>query len=64
MVQWLNILQNNNFVNLMRLLLLCEKTGAIALAQLGLTTGWQGGRQNAAIFGDFQKYILNETWEI
>ena len=32
---------NSNFVSLMQLLLLCEKTMAIALAQLGLMTSWQ-----------------------
>ena len=52
MTQWTNVLQNSNFVNLKRLPLSCEKTGAIALAQPGLTAGWKLGRQNAATFGD------------
>ena len=39
MVQWVNILQNNNFVNLMRLPLLWEKTGALAIVEPGLTAG-------------------------
>ena len=45
MSQWINILLNNSFVNLMQLPLLCEKTGAIALAQPGLTAGWQAVMQ-------------------
>ena len=58
MVQWVSILQNNSFINPMQLPLLCEKTGAIALAQPGLITGWQSGRRNAATFRDFKKYTI------
>ena len=36
MVQWINALRNNSFVNLMRLPLLCEKIGALAIMELGL----------------------------
>ena len=47
MVQWINILQNNIFVNLTRLPLLCENTGALAIVEPGLTAGrlagWQSG---------------------
>ena len=39
MAQWINVLQNRSFVNPLRLSFLCEKTEAIALAQLGLTAG-------------------------
>ena len=39
MAQWTNVLWNNSFVNLTRLPLLCEITGAVALAQPGLTAG-------------------------
>ena len=45
MSQWINILQNNGFVNPTRLLLLCEKTGALAIVELGLTVSWQAVRQ-------------------
>ena len=44
MVQWVNRLQNNIFVNLLPLVplpLLCEISGALHLAQPGLTAGWQ-----------------------
>ena len=41
MVQWINVLQNNCFVNPTWLPLLCEKTGALAIVELepGLTAG-------------------------
>ena len=37
MVQWINRLQNSIFI----LPLLCEISGALHLAQPGLTAGWQ-----------------------
>ena len=43
MAQWVNRLRNNIFVNLLPLPLLCEISGALHLAQLGLTAGWQAG---------------------
>ena len=39
MVQWVNRLQNNIFVNATPLLLLCEISGALHLAQRGLMAG-------------------------
>ena len=39
MAQWINVLWNNGFVNLTQLPLLCEKTGAVAIVELGLTAG-------------------------
>ena len=44
MAQWINVLRNNDFVNPSRLPLLCEKTGALAIVESGLTTGRQAGR--------------------
>ena len=44
MAQWINVLQNNGFVNPTRLPLLCEKTGALAVVEPGLTAGRQFGR--------------------
>ena len=44
MVQRINFLQNNSFVNPMQLPLLCEKTGALAIVEPGLTTGRQAVR--------------------
>ena len=40
MVQWINILQNNSFINPMRLPLLCRNSRAIALAEPDLMVGW------------------------
>ena len=39
MAQWINVLQNNGFINPTQLLLLCEKTGALAIVEPGLTAG-------------------------
>ena len=43
MAQWVNRLWNNIFVNAPPLPLLCEISGALHLAQPGLTAGWQAG---------------------
>ena len=43
MAQLVNRLRNNIFVNLLPLPLLCEISGALHLAQLGLTAGRQAG---------------------
>ena len=40
MAQWANHLRNNIFVNPPPLSLLCEISGALHLAQQGLTAGW------------------------
>ena len=40
MAQWVYRLRNNIFVNPLPLPLLCEISGALHLAQPGLTTGW------------------------
>ena len=40
MVEWINFLQNNSFVNLMRSPLLRRNSRAVALAEPGLTAGW------------------------
>ena len=45
MAQWVNRLRNNIFVNPPPLPLLCEGSGALHLAQPGLTAGCQAGRQ-------------------
>ena len=53
MAQWVNCLWNNIFVNLPLLPLLWEISGALHLAQPGLTAGWQAGRRNP---GDYQNF--------
>ena len=45
MAQWINVLRNNGFVNPTRLPLLCEKTGALAIVEPGLTAGRPAGRE-------------------
>ena len=45
MAQWVNRLRNKIFVNPPPLSLLCEISGALQLAQPGLTAGRQAGRQ-------------------
>ena len=50
MAQWVNGLQNNIFVNPPPLPLLCEISGALHLAQLGLTAGRLAGRRNTGEF--------------
>ena len=42
MAQWVNRLRNNIFVNPPPLPLSCEISGALHLAQPGLTADWQG----------------------
>ena len=45
MAQWVSRLRNNIFVNPPPLPLLCESSGALHLAQPGVTAGWLAGRQ-------------------
>ena len=45
MAQWVNRLRNKIFINPPPLPLLCEISGALHLAQLGLMAGWQAGWQ-------------------
>ena len=44
MAQWVNCLRNNIFVNSLPLPLLCEISGALHLAQPGLTAGRQADK--------------------
>ena len=57
MAQWVNRLRNKIFVNAPPLPLLCEISGALHLAQPGLTAGWQAGwqtvRRNTGEFRNF-----------
>ena len=57
MMQWVNHLQNNIFVNPPPLLLSCEISGALHLAQLRLTAGRQAGRQADKIQVNFQNWL-------
>ena len=53
MVQWVNRLLNNVFVNPPPLPLSCEISGALYLAQPGL----MAGRQNTGKFRKFQNWL-------
>ena len=65
MAQWVNRLRNNIFINPPLLPLLCESSGALHLAQPGLTAGWlagrqagrQAGRRNTGEFLNFQSWL-------
>ena len=61
MAQWVNRLRNNIFVNAPPLPLLCEISGALHLAQPGLTAGWPSvcpsGRRNTGEFRNFQSWL-------
>ena len=54
MTQWVNVSSKQKFHKSVAVIFLYEKTGAVALAQLGLMAGRQAtGRLNAATFKDF-----------
>ena len=58
MAQWVNRLRNNIFVNPPPLPLLCEISGALHLAQPGLTAGRQAGRQADEIQVNFEIFKI------
>ena len=64
MAQWVNCLRNNIFVNPVPLPLLCEVSGAVHLAQPGLTAGRLADKiqVNFEIFkvGCRSKYSFNQ----
>ena len=45
MAQWINLFRNSIFVNPPPLPVLCVISGAVDLAEPGLTAGWLAGRQ-------------------
>ena len=65
MAQWVNRLRNSIFVNPPPLPLSCEISGALHLAQPGLTAGrqagrqasWLAGRRNTGKFQKFQNWL-------
>ena len=57
MAQWVNRLRNKIFVNPPPLPLLCEISGALHLAQPGLTAGWLAVRRNTGEFRKFQSWL-------
>ena len=57
MAQWVNRLRNNIFVNPPPLPLSCEISGALHLAQPGLTAGWQAGWQAGRLADEIQAHF-------
>ena len=55
MAQWVNRLRNNIFINTLPLPLLCVISGALHLAQPGLTAGWLADE----IQGEFRNF---QSW--
>ena len=70
MAQWINVFRNNSFVNPTRIPLLCKNSRAVALAEPGLTAGWQAGwlagwladRRNPGKFQIFIKFIIDRIF--
>ena len=58
MAQWVNRLRNNIFVNPPPLPLSCEISGALHLAQPGLTAGRQAGWQADEMQADFEIFKI------
>ena len=52
-----NRLRNNIFVNPPPLPLLCKISGALHIAQPGLTAGRQAGKRNTGKFRKFQNWL-------
>ena len=59
MAHWINVLRINGFVNPTRLPLLCEKTGALAIVEPGLTAGRLLGRRICCKVRKFILYIFD-----
>ena len=62
MAQWVNRLQNNTFVNPLPLPLLHEISGALHLAQQGLTAGRQVDEMQV-IFEKFKTNSYTDTFD-
>ena len=64
MVQWLNVLRNNSFVNPTRLPLLCRNSRAVVLAKSGLMAGWQAGWliDKTQVNFNFLKFIIDRIF--
>ena len=61
MVQWINILWYNSFVNPMRLPSLCRNFRAVALVEPGLMAGWLAGwpADELRVNFEFLKFIID-----
>ena len=59
MAQWVNRLRNSIFINPPPLPLSCEISGALHLAEPGLTAGWQAGRLAGRLADDLRVSFEN-----
>ena len=70
MAQWINVLWNNSFVNLTRLVLLCRNSRAVALVELGLMAGWLAGwlagqlADKMWVNFKFLKFVVDQIFEL
>ena len=64
MAQWVNRLRNKIFVNAPPLPLLCEISGALHLAQPGLTAGRLAGRQAGWLAGSDEIQVNFEIFKV
>ena len=62
MVQWINVLWNNSFVNPTQLPLLCRNSRAIALAEPGLMAGWLADEMWVNF--KFLKFVVDGIFEL
>ena len=62
MMQWINVLRNNSFVNPTRLPLLCRNSRAVALAEPGLTAGWLADEMRVNF--KFLKFIVDRIFKL
>ena len=62
MVQWINVLRNNNFVNPTRLPLLCRNSRAVALAEPGLMAGWLADEMRVNF--KFLKFVVDRIFKL
>ena len=61
MAQWINVFQNNSFVNPMRLPLLCRNSRAMALVEPGLMAGWLADEMQVNF--EFLKFIVDQIFK-
>ena len=66
MAQWINILQDNSFVNPTRLPLLCRNSRAVALAEPGLMAGRQAGwlADEMRVNLKFLKFVVDRIFKL
>ena len=62
MVQWINVLRNNSFVNPMQLPLLCKNSRAVALVEPGFTAGWLADEMQVNF--KFLKFIVDQMFKL